>query len=109
MMFDDDDDKREAQESAYCMFLDLLYDCEAGDEKEVTLEEILFFFSGAHIIPPNGFETAPSISFNGTAVFPMASTCSLQLTLPTQYKNDPSAFRSRVIYGIKNHGGYGTT
>ena len=28
MVFDDEDDVREAQESAYCMFLDLLYDCE---------------------------------------------------------------------------------
>ena len=30
VIFDDEDNQREVQESAYCMFLDLLYDCEGA-------------------------------------------------------------------------------
>ena len=40
---------------------------------EVSLEEVLSFFSGASKIPPLGFDIAPSLSFNHKAIYPTAS------------------------------------
>ena len=57
-----------------------------GDGCGCSLEDVLIFFSGADRVPPLGFPQSPSLSFLDVgAIFPTASTCSLQLRLPTQY------------------------
>ena len=40
-------------------------------------------------------------------MFPNASTCALQLTLPTKYHNNEELFKEKMIYGMVNHGGFG--
>lgn len=74
---------------------------------EVTLEELLVFFSGCNKIPPCGFGDRPRLNFSSEDVFPTASTCVPMLTLPTRYHNDPQAFYDKVVYAIQNHGGFG--
>ncbi|KAI3356795.1 hypothetical protein L3Q82_003460 [Scortum barcoo] len=44
-------------------------------EKEVTLEDILVFFTGCDNIPPLGFSPEPSLEFIAHSRFPLANTC----------------------------------
>ena len=67
---------------------------------------MLEFFSGASSIPQGGFDITPSILFNNTTKYPMASTCALELTLPTCHESY-DAFEVHVSYGFLNHGGFG--
>ena len=82
-------------------------DCTDADHPEVTLGHILSFFTGAEYPPPQGFDESPSIRFNPTSEFPLASTCALELTLPTKFYDEPKLFKERMVYGIQNHGGFG--
>ena len=118
--------ERVKEEATYMLFLDLLYYCEGNycalcaltnltdknmytDEgsPEVTLEEVLNFFTGATYPPPLGFDVPASVWFSPTAEFPQASTCALQLTLPTKYYGNPERFHDKMVYALKNHGGFG--
>ena len=53
----------------------------------IGLHNVLSFFTGAEIIPPLGFEITPSLRFSDS-MLPTASTCALQLVLPTSYYNN---------------------
>ena len=94
--------KRALEEQAYIFFATSIEECESkcgiilynkvcmyqltGDGCGCSLEDVLIFFSGADRVPPLGFPQSPSLSFLDVgAIFPTASTCSLQLRLPTQY------------------------
>lgn len=59
----------------------------------VKLRAVLAFFSGGEEIPPMGFLYKPQLYFNPENMYPTASTCVVQLTLPTQYK-EYKQFRS---------------
>lgn len=72
----------------------------------MTLSEIFSFFTGAAYPPPLGFDTDPSVRFSN-GEYPTASTCIVELTLPTKHYDSPEEFRTRMIYGFKNHGGFG--
>ena len=74
---------------------------------DVTLGQILSFFTGTEYPPALGFDDIVSLKFNSTSEFPMASTCALDLILPTKYYLDENSFREKMIYGILNHGGFG--
>ena len=71
------------------------------------MKTVLAFFTGAEDIPPLGFETTPGLRFCNSIVFPTASTCALELTLPTKYHDNEEVFREKIIYGMLNHGGFG--
>ena len=71
----------------------------------VSLGHLLSFFTGADYPPPMGFHVKPELRFNGSNDFPTASTCALQLTLPT--KHQASQFKQKMIYALLNHGGFG--
>lgn len=73
----------------------------------VTLQEVLSFCTGALRIPVGGFDHEATLSFSSTAYYPSASTCALQLILPTQYYNDESLFRERCTFAFKNPCGFG--
>ena len=73
---------------------------------EVSLELILSFATGVTSIPPMGFSKEPSINFSEYDVYPTASTCILQLTLPTCYDSFTS-FKSALDTGFTMHGGFG--
>ena len=67
----------------------------------IGLHNVLSFFT---IIPPLGFEITPSLS---DSMLPTASTCALQLILPTSYYNNEELFKKKMIYAMLNHGGFG--
>ena len=84
----------------------LLY-TEADVPLELSLGQILNFFSGSAYPPPMGFDAPASIHFNCTSEFPLATTCAIQLILPTKHYDNPGVFRERMIYAMTNHGGFG--
>ena len=77
-------------------------------EIDCTLEDVLVFFSGANHIPPLGFDVKPTLGFVNfsTATLPTASTCDLQLRLPSVYK-DYCKFKDAMILGLKGNDGFG--
>ncbi len=84
----------------------MFYLCVDAQQPELTLEDILIFFSGSEEVPPLGFVPSPTISFNNTSIYPKASTCAFTLILPTKYDNYME-FKDKTIFGIKNNGGFG--
>jgi len=64
------------------------------------------FFSGADDIPPMGYPHEPLINFNPDSAYPTASTCALQLTLPTCYP-EYVAFKRALDTAFTMHGGFG--
>ena len=65
--------------------LDLLFSLfpMVGGELEISMGDILSFFTAAEYIPPLGFDNA-TLNFNDKNPYPTASTCGLCLTLPTK-------------------------
>ena len=86
----------------YCTLLD------KKEEAGCTLEDVLVFFSGAERIPPCGFgDTSPLLIFlHENQVLPTASTCDLQLRLPTMHA-DFTKFKDAMVLGIKSNDGFG--
>ena len=77
-----------------------------GGCTDVTMGDILSFFTGADTIPPLGLGDA-TLSFNHTNPYPTASTCGLCLTLPTMYSKDYMSFKKYFTFALLNHGGFG--
>ena len=73
-----------------------------------TLEDILVFFTGASSVPPLGFDRCLSIVFlhDPTAILPTASTCALQLRLPTCFV-EYASFREHMELALKPIDGFG--
>lgn len=78
-----------------------------GIVSDLSLGQVLNFFTGTEYPPPLGFDCPVSVHFHATSDFPMASTCALQLTLPTKYYADVRTFNEKMVYGFANHGGFG--
>ena len=72
----------------------------------MSLGSILSFFSGSNDIPPLGFPNEAELNFNADAVYPTASTCAIQLTLPTKYTNFDE-FKQKLDQAFTMHGGFG--
>ena len=78
-----------------------------GPDVSVSLEMILHFFSGSGTVPPCGFPPGkPVLQFNNEDVYLTASTCALELTIPTRYE-DYSMFKERLNQAFTMHGGFG--
>ena len=71
----------------------------------VSLGDILSFFTGSDVICPLGYETA-TLNFTEDSDYPTASTCGIELYLPINHCNF-SNFSSHMTCGIKDHGGFG--
>ena len=109
------------EQTTYVFFRNLLYEAEGiceslfghvtagptytGGQSDITLRDVLSFFSGAEIIPPLGFDDA-TLSFNEENPYPTASTCGLALTLPSKYQKYED-FKEHFIFAMCNHGGFG--
>lgn len=74
-------------------------------QKQVTLAEVLIFFTGADNIPPLGYQSA-SMYFNHDRIFPTGSTCAITLTLPTKHVKYED-FKRHLNIGFTLHGGFG--
>ena len=82
-----------------------LYYSDAEGECNVTLRAVLSFFSGADSIPPQGYASAV-LNFEPTNQYPTASTCAIQLTLPTKHE-DYNVFKRQLDVAFTMHGGFG--
>ena len=71
----------------------------------MTLSTIMNFFTGAEEIPPSGFSTEPTLYFN-TDLYPTASTCGVELTLPSIYSRYED-FKRNMDIALQSHGGFG--
>ena len=67
------------------------------DDAVVSLGDVLAFFTGAEYPPPLGFDLKPIVRFTSTSTFPLASTCALELTLPTVHFDKPDLFKEKII------------
>lgn len=72
----------------------------------------MVFFSGAQQAPPLGFEKQPSLAFNShegefSTILATASTCDLQIRLPTTHGSNYTDFRDAMILSIKGNDGFG--
>lgn len=67
---------------------------------------VLIFFTGSDEEPLLGYPHDPVLNFNKEKHYPTASTCAIELTLPTRYP-DYQTFKSSMDYGLLNHGGFG--
>jgi len=71
--------------------------------------KLLVFFTGADQIPALGLEREPRITFlegTGSKILPTASTCVIELRLPT-FHSCYDSFKSAMALALKNHGGFG--
>ena len=81
----------------------------ANNQEEISLEDIMIFYSGTDKMSPLGFPHKSTLEFNNENIYPTASTCSLTLVLPTKYYMDYDSFRKAMYVGLKYHGGFGTS
>ena len=72
-----------------------------GGLLDITLGEVLSFFTGTNRIPPLGFADA-TLNFSPTNPYPTASTCALTLTLPTKY----ASYADFKVLSMQSHGGF---
>ena len=68
---------------------------------------ILAFFTGADAIPPLGYDKPVTLSFNSSNPYSTASTCGLELTLPTKYYVNFDEFKKKMDTAFTMHGGFG--
>ena len=77
------------------------------DVEVVILQRIFNFFSGAEEIPPLGVPRIPTLNFNSDNIYPTASTCAVQLTLPDWYYSNFENFEKALNTGFLFHSGFG--
>ena len=93
--------------SACVLIIIVIIIADEGKLVHLTLGDILSFFTGAVKPPPLGFTPRPSLNFNNHDVYATASTCALELCLPTIYHGDFVTFKKKMITSFKHHGGFG--
>ena len=69
---------------------------------------MLVFFTGTDRVPPLGFSKPLTVSFllDEKEMFATASTCDLQLRLPTRY-GDYNSFADAMVLSLKGNDGFG--
>lgn len=55
--------------------------------------------------PPLGYASV-TLNFNDEISYPTASTCAIELTLPTKHK-DYTVFKEHMYVALTMHGGFG--
>ena len=82
-----------------------------GTADGCTLEDILVFFTGSSSIPPHGFgkKNSCTVTFisDGKTSLPTASTCNMELRLPTSHGEDYFSFKQSMILALKGNDGFG--
>lgn len=85
----------------------LLFTADGTAPQLLSLENVLNFFTGSEVVPPQGFDPKPTLLFNSENIFPTASTCAIELCLPTRYYDNYTAFCEKLTLGFTSHGGFG--
>uniref|UniRef100_A0A9J7YVV2 HECT domain-containing protein n=1 Tax=Cyprinus carpio carpio TaxID=630221 RepID=A0A9J7YVV2_CYPCA len=74
-------------------------------KNNVSLEDVLVFFTGCDSIPALGFSPKPSLEFITCSRFPVANTCENILRIPVHAVY--TSFRSDMDFAIRNSPGFG--
>lgn len=95
--------------SAQCYMYINFYNIITEGSINCVVEDVLVFFTGADRIPPLGFNKKLTVMFllNPQDKFATASTCDLQLRLPTGYGSNLSAFVDAMVLSLKGNDGFG--
>ncbi|KAK3107115.1 hypothetical protein FSP39_007522, partial [Pinctada imbricata] len=98
-------DRKRENDVIYCLEA-FLSDCEAGIT-DVSLEEMLVFWTGAEKPPPLGFDQKLQVTFvsNEKFLLPVAHTCGMYLELWRGF-SDPDEFRQKMVQAITLGGGF---
>ena len=72
-----------------------------------NLGNILSFFTGEDVVPPCGYDSV-TLNFNYEAIYPTASTCAIELTIPTRHR-DYNVFKHHMDVAFLMNGGFGLT
>ena len=75
------------------------------DGQQVTMEDILIFFTGACKEPPLGFGKQPMLLFEDGELA-TASTCDLKIRLPLKHETY-ERFKDFFLLSLKGHDGLG--
>lgn len=75
------------------------------DDIVVSLEMVLSLFTGAENIPPEGYSCVV-LNFHNQNHYPIASTCAVELTLPTKHSQYDN-FKKQLDTAFTMHGGFG--
>lgn len=98
--------KFEKEVDAMTFFRDYIYEVEENPHP-LQLKDILIFATGCDDEPPLGFDVPPSIKFlHSDGKYPEASTCSLELSLPTIHSTYHE-FKSNMDFAMLNTYGFG--
>ena len=75
---------------------------------EVTLQDVLVFFTGCDCKPTGFYNQIPKLTFlrGSNDTLATATTCELNLRLPVCY-TDYDQFKERMTLSFKGHGGFG--
>ena len=76
-------------------------------ENSCSVDDVLVFFTAADRVPPLGFGRDCSVVFLHGAKLATASTCELELRLPTGHGEDLASFREAMMLSLKGHDGFG--
>ncbi|XP_046561897.1 uncharacterized protein LOC124270879 [Haliotis rubra] len=96
--------QRLAENDTIFAWEDFLRACDRGD-LEISIVDVLQFWTGSSRIPPMGFDKKLSIEFvpkRQPPPLPVAHTCGLVLELMRGY--DPDVLASNMVYAIKRSG-----
>ena len=76
---------------------------------DCSIEDVLSFLLRDRQSSSSELEKQPTITFlhNASAKFATASTCNLQLRLPTGYGEDYDAFKSAMVIALIDNDGFG--
>ncbi|XP_069105066.1 uncharacterized protein [Argopecten irradians] len=91
------------QQAIYCLEA-FLADCEGGST-EVSLNDVLSFWTGATDLPPLGFTKSLEVAFGSTKQLPSAHTCAMVLTIWRGF-GEPEEFEQAITKAIQWSGGF---
>lgn len=78
------------------------------EASDVTLNDVLMFWTGARSVPPMGFDKTLEVDFvtsEGGKRLPVAHTCGMVLEL-VRGCEDPGAFKDDMVKAIQWSGGF---
>ena len=85
----------------------IIFGLDASGTSGCQVSDVLVFCTGADRIPPLGFGTNPKIVFLRDGKFATASTCAVELRLPTIHGENLQAFMECMVMSLKGNDGFG--
>ena len=94
------------EESIVFSWYEYISDC--ADRDDISVGDILYFFTGSSKVPATGFDSVPKIKFTDENRLPTASTCELSITFPRKMAGlTVDEFKDQMDFCIHGSHGYG--